>query len=125
MKYVLFFLLLPSLFCQANIQTIPVKKVCSKMQTVCVKGTLLFNSNKGNISFSGEVVSAQRASTLQIGVWGDYQNKGNRTMTGSRFDIEINGHSQQIITATKFNKISVGKNGMNWKVDYIGYKNEK
>ena len=125
MKYICFLLLLPSLFCQANIQTIPVKKTCSKAQTVCVKGALIFNSSKGNISFDGKVISAQRASTLQIVVWGDYQSKGNRTMTGSRFDINISGHAQQIITATRFNKISVGKKGMNWRVDYIDYKNEK
>ncbi|MEH6347993.1 MAG: hypothetical protein V7785_23050 [Bermanella sp.] len=123
MKYILFLLLLPSLICQANIQTIPVKKTCSKTQTVCVKGALLFNSNKGNISFDGKVISAQRASTLQIVVWGDYQSKGSRTMTGSRFDIDINGHAQQVISATRFNEISVGKKGMSWRVDYIDYKN--
>jgi len=125
MKIKFWILMLNSVFLHSAIALEPVKEVeCSKANSICLEGTIDFNSSTGRIIYSGSVKSVDRPGEVKIWLSGTSNINGNRSYIGHSLRFNVTGLATQKLIVESMNKSSIGKTDMAWTLSHISYLDE-
>ena len=97
---------------------------CSDLNSICLDGTLRFNSSSGKITYNGEVKSANRAGEVRVIFSGKSNLNGNSNFIMRAIRFKVSGMELQKITIELPFRRAIGKTDMVWELTNVLYLDE-
>ncbi len=125
MKYIFLALMLNSVFLHAatGIQQTQ-EAICSDQNSICLDGTIEFDSLTGKVVYSGNVRNAKRAGEVRAILSGKSILNGDFTFLTRSLRFIVSGIESQKITIELQFKKSIGKTDMIWTLANVLYLDE-